>query len=676
MDRISSAAVRSRLFASNTISLHNRLKGAAAALGVASLVACPASAGPAAVGQTYWSGNQPIMLSEGPSCQNISNLTVSLHVTQDMWAIRTGQDVQGQQANGGFTFQLNASPKQYGGKPPVFWMQYIIVLKNNRAFAFFQYFDKAGTYAQPNPGQNSTIMASNALPAGNMIPAGYVLTIALTNDTAGNVTGATLGITDNAGKTSSFSIPSAREALPSYGRAPSNNYILSPFASVGAPIVGPLNWDTSTFQSGAGYITYSVPNGQQLVHEQPKTCGFTSTGEKSNASYGMISPSTGSTIMQPMTTPFAGALASNMDPADNLVQVYHFTQYPPNGTNNNNGDFYLNQFAFNGAWSTQDVTATAGIPAATLGSAVIAYQNTLSKTPEAYYFAATAQGGQEVEQLEGKAWAAKSLSTLTGATPPVLGSGLAGYVDPTTGSDNVVYQGVDQHLHLLTKPSGARWKEEPGAANTPVVAFASAITAHMTAGSEEIFYIGADQHIYEVWRWTNNFDGWHTSDLTQAASTAPVAIGSPLVGFDDPTQKAGDLVFFVGTDRHIHQYAFGNGQWTTTDLTAKANAQPVGYGSALAAHLNRATDSQEIFFVNADQTLEKISSSNGGRPVWTSTNLTNVAGGPTALASPGTPLAVDVNAISKTDELYFVGIEGGLHLLSSPGNGQWTTSTP
>jgi hypothetical protein len=470
-------------------------------------------------------------------------------------------------------------------------------------------------------------------------------------------------------------MPSAALPIPNYGLTKNNNLILEPFSSVALAVVGPPSYETSTFSSGAGYITYGIPNGQ-LNQAIPHNCGSTATGEQSNVSYGMINPSAGSTLVQPLTTPFAGALASNMDTADNAVQVYHFTQYPPNGKNQNNGNFYLNQFAFNGTWNAQNVTTAASIPVATLGSPVIAYENTLSNVPEADYLVTTPQGDQQVEQLSGKTWTPSSLTSLAGAQAPALGSGLAGYVDPIAGSDNVFYQGTDRHVHLLTKPAGKNWMEEKGLANTTAASFASALTGHMAARSEEIFYFDNNRHIYELWRWSKNFRGWNSTDITRTTSAfQSAAVGSPLVGFYDAKADK-DAVFIVGTDRHIHEFRYAKGLWPTTDLTLASNAPPVGVGSRLAAHVNPLTGSEEIFFVNSDQTLEEISSPSAARPVWTSKNLSKNAGGSPLAASPGSPLTTDINAVSHTDELYYVGSDGNVYELSSPNNRQWSFSTP
>jgi hypothetical protein len=639
----------------------------AVALGIAILSS--SLSGPA-VAQTYWSSNGQFLLGMGNSCQTPSNLTVSLHVTQDMLTTTSGGDLNGTTTNGGFSLQLNTTPNQVPTQPPVYWLQYLIVVKGNRAFIFPQYWypptPVSGEGVHEPPQQTIINLPSN------MIPAGWVLTIALSTDpVTGNVTGANFSVTDNSGNTTTVPMP-----MPTYSTTNNlnNTNILSPFSVFLLNIVGPPSYENANFSSGAGYLTYTVSSGQ-LSQTSANTCGVMTTGESSNASYGTTSPSTGSTLVQPFTSPFAGALASNMDTADNVVQVYHFTQYLSTLQNQNNGNFFLDQFAFNGTWSSANVTL-AGAPAATLGSPVISYENTLYNAPEAFYLVPGSQGSQQIEQLWGKTWSPNSLTSLANAQPPTVSSALVGFIDPIASTDNVFYQGTDQHVHLLTWAPAGSWTEDTRLANAPAATFASSLTGHMNAQSEEVFYIGTNQHIYELWRWSKSFDGWHSTDLTQ---TAPLpAIGSPLAGFYDANAGA-DAIFYVGTDQHVHELRFHASTWTAVDVTLASHTTPVGLGGAIAAHLNTLVNSEEVFFVNSDQTIGEQWTFSTATPAWNAANLFQGVAGSPPLAIPGSPLATDIDSVSstKTDEIYYVGVDGNVHALWwLPSSGQWSTSTP
>ena len=196
----------------------------------------------------------------------------------------------------------------------------------------------------------------------------------------------------------------------------------------------------------------------------------------------------------------------------------------------------------------------------------------------------------------------------------------------------------------------------------------------MNAQSEEVFYVGADQHVYELWRWSRSFDGWHLTDVTLANGAKTLAaVGSSLVGFYDA--KAGtDAVFYEGTDLHVHEVLSSASGWTGIDLTAATNAPAVAGGGSLAAHLNTIAGSEEVFVVNANQTVEEMWTWSTATPGWHATNLFAGAAADATPASPGSPLATDINSVSsgKTDELYYIGTDGQIHQLWwSSANGQW-----
>jgi hypothetical protein len=589
------------------------------------------------------------------NCNNVDGLTVSLHVTQDMIADVTPSGGGSGTPNGGFAMQLNANPQ---AGQPIFWMQYGIIIEDNQAKGFIQYWDNAGVNNHGEP----TIVN---LPS-NTIPAGWVLTIQLTNDSYGNVNSTTFIVTDNAGNVSTLAMP-----MPILGN---NQPALSAIQTFQVDVVGPINWENSTFSSGAGYLTYSVASGELGVQTTQCPNGQELwTGETSNTYYAMVNPSLGASVTQPFITPFAGALASNMDTADNEVEVYLLAQ------DSGNQNLKVHQYAFNGSWTYTDVGASSSVPAAAYGSPIMSYDNTIYNAPEAFYLADDGAGNQDVEQLWGKTWSPTSLTQLTGAEPAAFGSGLVGFIDPIIDTDNVFYQGTDQHINLLNWSVTTPWTAEKIGESAPAAAFASVLSGHMTAQSEELFYVGTNQHIYELWRWSKNFDGWHTTDVTLANGTKPLAaIGSPLAGFYD--SKVGtDTIFYIGTDQHVHEMLFSNSQWIGIDVTAVSGAPNAGPGSMLAAHLNTIVGSEEVLFVNANQGVQELWSWSSVTPAWNTANLFSGVVGSPVNADPGTPLATDIDSATNParDELYYVGIDGAVHeLWWSTATWQWTAATP
>jgi hypothetical protein len=234
-----------------------------------------------ATGQSL-GGNANYLL--GTNCSNVTGLTISLHVTKDMVATVTPGGGGIGTPNGGFAMQLNANPPS---GQPVYWMQYGIIVENSQALGFIQYWDSAGVNNHNQPAIRDL--------SSNTIPAGWILTIRLTNDNQGNVTATTFSVADNEGNVSTLNMP-----MPTYPGT--NTPVLFPIQTFQLDIVGPIDWANSTFSSGAGYLTYQVSNGQ--LSAQTAACASgNGTGETSNTTYWGLNPNAGSPVDQSFTTP-------------------------------------------------------------------------------------------------------------------------------------------------------------------------------------------------------------------------------------------------------------------------------------------------------------------------------------------------------------------------------------
>jgi hypothetical protein len=640
------------------------LRGVATALPISAILALPATPSLAQINPLGSNPNYTLT----NACKPVENLTVSLKVTQDMMALVTGGYYNVNFPNGGFALQLNAAPPIGTGFQ---WLQYGIIVEGGQALGFTQYWNPEGINEHNQP-------AIVNLPS-DTIAAGSALTIHLGNDSSGNVNSITYSVTDPTGHQSVLAMPLPLYSNPSY----SNNGqpALVPIEAFQVNVVGPIDIENSEFSSGAGDLTYQVSSGSLTVQSSPSQCPSVyesweqgGTGESANTLYGYITPA-GSTLVQPVTTSYAGALSSNMDTADGVLQVYHFSEI------SNPSNVHLEQLAFNGGWRSTDVNVAANAPVAAIGSALLSYENTIYGAPETFYLVPNASSGEQIEQLWGKSWSPTSLTSVAGAQPAAVGSNLVGYIDNIAGTDNVFYQGTDGRIHVLTWSPGAPWSEDTrvAASSPPAAAFASALTGHMTGSSEELFYIGSNQHVYELWRWSKNFDGWHSTDVTMANGSKPLAaIGSALAGFYDPVAGT-DAVFYVGTDQHLHELLFANGDFTAVDVTSESKGPLVGSGSALAAHLNTIAGSEEVFFVTSNQTLEEAWTWSTATPAWGEYNMLQGYAASATPPSPGSPLATDIDTVGggKTDELYYMGTDGVVHeLYFTTSNGQWNAGIP
>jgi hypothetical protein len=266
---------------------------------------CLSSVPPANGG--YW--NWPLYSAD---CQNIQGLTVQLSV--DDAFVPTP-------ASNGFSLQLNGYAPLGSGEPcyGIDWLQYILYVKNGQAWAQIQYWNneicenfgsspctwptlglasECGTNPN-NPwlplGDNLFFqqLSPNNVPSTDIIPSNSLLKIALTTNTAGQVTEALFTITID-GVTSSASYPFPSHQL----------YGFSAFV----PVVVASPSSTVNFSSGSGQLSSSVSIGElcaELEGSPGSICGVTwasGTGESSNAVYGPISACCGSTLQQSVTT--------------------------------------------------------------------------------------------------------------------------------------------------------------------------------------------------------------------------------------------------------------------------------------------------------------------------------------------------------------------------------------
>ena len=253
-----------------------------------------------------WSNNHNAILVN--NCENLTNLTVSLEVTEDLITV----------GNVGFTLQLNCFPQTtpkvngYSLK----WIQYVIDVYSNSVYWGIQYWS-AQTVKKKTPGHgfnpsgNYTKSPPFASATSNQMPKGSVMEIALTTDSSGNVTRVIFSTTDPKGKVSSYTYPDPFNALP---LAAIYGFQVNLLA---APSAAPIK-----FKSGAGTLTYTVSPGTLAV-QTTNTCtiavtsnpntppsGYTDiTGgfqgwasEQSDAVYGIVTPASGPTVSQSLST--------------------------------------------------------------------------------------------------------------------------------------------------------------------------------------------------------------------------------------------------------------------------------------------------------------------------------------------------------------------------------------
>jgi hypothetical protein len=274
-------------------------------------------------------------------------------------------------------------------------------------------------------------------------------------------------------------------------------------------------------------------------------------------------------------------------------------------------------------WVHKDLAVLTGAPAAMSDPA--AYQFTPFPTKHAVY----RDGAGHIVELWWDAvngWGAGDLSSATGA-PPATGNS-AGYQFLSEPTQHVVYRGADQHIYELWWDSAGGW----GNGNlTATVGTALAAGdpwgyAFEATGTQHVVYRGVDSHIYELW-W-DAVNGCGGGSLTSETG-APLAAGDPTgyVLAVDATQH----VVYRGVDGHIHELWWdatnGWGGGDLTDVTGETvpAGDPSGYSF-------EATGTQHVVYRGIDDHIHELwwDAANG----WGGGDLCAETGAPPAVGDP------------------------------------------
>ncbi len=212
-------------------------------------------------------------------CNPVTDLSVTIEITENIVA------------DCGFSFQLNCN-SPLGAN--VFWQQYVI--------AFFP----------PNPpqGLTPTLSASiNNWATNPQVPfiepppfftfpgksptlqAGYQLTISLSNDGSGNITGATFTVVDNQGNIASQVSP-----------LPANPEMVAPIYSFSLVLVGKTNAENDYLTAGAGTIIYSATSPLTALGQHPGCSYGTGTAEQANSVYSELPEGASTQVVQTFST--------------------------------------------------------------------------------------------------------------------------------------------------------------------------------------------------------------------------------------------------------------------------------------------------------------------------------------------------------------------------------------
>jgi hypothetical protein len=217
----------------------------------------------------------------------------------------------------------------------------------------------------------------------------------------------------------------------------------------------------------------------------------------------------------------------------------------------------------------------------------------------------------------------------------------------------------DPNSPAVVNVSGTAWPPLP-IAGTALTGF------RLNDDSQHVFFIGTDKYVHEL----DIAAGiWHDNDLTTLAGAVPPIPTSALAGFPlgpllGPNSKH---VFFIGTDNHVYELYFTAGTgWVYNDLTALARAKQPTPTSALAGH-GFGNDSKHVFFIATDNHVHELFIAGDQR--WADNDLTTLAG---VGAKPPTPTSALTSHLlgDNSQHVFFIGTDNHVHELFIDG-GTW-----
>ncbi len=186
----------------------------------------------------------------------------------------------------------------------------------------------------------------------------------------------------------------------------------------------------------------------------------------------------------------------------------------------------------------------------------------------------------------------------------------------------------------------------------------------------ETYYVGNDRHVHQFY-----FAGgrWRNVDLTSNAGSGQVqaASNSGMTSLIDTVRRA-PQVYYVGLDQHIYQLYFDAGAWHNVELTTRSGGVPAASGSGLASLLDTVNgDATEVYYVGNDQHVHQLYFSNPS-PGWRDVDLSLNSGAKAAVAPAGNLSALLDTVNGNHVEVYYVGSpDGNVHQLYYAGGPAW-----
>ncbi len=277
---------------------------------------------------------------------------------------------------------------------------------------------------------------------------------------------------------------------------------------------------------------------------------------------------------------------------------------------------------FQGGWHNRNVTADAAAPAASSGSRLAGFP-VASGDPRVYYLA-SAGHMRELAYFQG-GWHTRDLTADAGAPAASSGTALAGFPD-TVGDTRVYYiaSGLVRELAYFQNT----WHNSAvvGDAGPPPVA--GSPLAAFPLGDPRVYYRASGDGVRELTFVPDTRPGppsgeWQNRNITGDAGAPPVGANSALTAF--PNTVNGDpRVYYVDLANHIQELAYFQDNWHHRDITADAGAPAAAARSVLAAFRVAGRDPR-VYYLGPGGGVRELAHFQNG---WHHRNVTADSGAP------------------------------------------------
>src|SRR5579884_3198821 len=278
-------------------------------------------------------------------------------------------------------------------------------------------------------------------------------------------------------------------------------------------------------------------------------------------------------------------------------------------------------------WRDADITRVAGGPELET-PILVGYAWPDGRTQQIAYVSRMSNGHiHELVMREDHPWNYADLMAQPTGAPSSDGMTLVGYAWRAGGTKQVIYTGLDAHIHELAAGVTGMWRYTNVTESTGApLAEGGVLGGYTWEGqkTKHIVYMSGDGHIHQL---TRGLEGtWQHTDLTQITD-AQLAEGTALTGYAWETGKTQHVVY-TGNNGNVYELSAGlDNTWRAADLTRMTSA-PLASGPALTGYSWETGGTGQVVYVGTDQHVHELAMDTSGH--WSHTDLTNLIGIPDA----------------------------------------------